>query len=119
MLDENKSNGPLLLETISGLLKNTKYKVLKGDCYVLCIKDPKTYEYFSIFACRNITTDSRERIIRMLDTDKSSDTLLLETISELLENTKYKVLEGDRDTIYVKDTETDEHFSIRVQGCSD
>lgn len=55
----------------------------------------------------------------MFDTDKSNDTLLLETISELLENTKYKVLEGDRDTVYVKDTTTDEHFSIRVQSCSD
>lgn len=55
----------------------------------------------------------------MFDTDKSSDTLLLETISELLKNTKYKVLEGDRDTVYVKDTTTDEHFSIRVRNCSD
>lgn len=55
----------------------------------------------------------------MFDTDKSSNTLLLETISEILENTKYKVLEEDRDTVYVKDTETDEHFSIRVQECSD
>lgn len=55
----------------------------------------------------------------MFDTDKSSDTLLLETISELLKNAKYKVLEGDRDTVYVKDTTTDEHFSIRVRNCND
>jgi len=43
---------------------------------------------------------------------------LLEAIDEGLSN-RYKVLEGDDETLYVKDRETEEHYAIHVSLCED
>lgn len=32
---------------------------------------------------------------------------------------KYKILEGDDDTIYVKNTDTDKHFAIHIAECDE
>ena len=40
---------------------------------------------------------------------------LLEAIDMSLSN-KYVVLEGDHETIYVKDRDTDKHYAIHVNG---
>ena len=41
---------------------------------------------------------------------------LLEAIDMSLSN-KYVVLEGDHETIYVKDRDTDKHYAIHVNEC--
>ena len=43
---------------------------------------------------------------------------LLEAIDEGLSN-RYVILEGDDDTIYVKDRETEKHYAIHVSECVD
>ncbi len=43
---------------------------------------------------------------------------LLEAIDEGLSN-RYVILEGDEDTIYVKDRETEKHYAIHVSECID
>ena len=43
---------------------------------------------------------------------------LIYEIDERLSN-RYVVLEGDDDTLYVKDRETGEHFEIKVTWCDD
>jgi len=43
---------------------------------------------------------------------------LLEAIDEGLSN-RYVILEGDEDTIYVKDRETEKHYAIHVSECVD
>jgi len=32
---------------------------------------------------------------------------------------RYKILEGDHDTVYVMDRVTEEHFEIKVSKCSE
>ena len=43
---------------------------------------------------------------------------LIYEIDERLSN-RYVVLEGDDDTLYVKDRETGKHFEIKVTWCDD
>ncbi len=43
---------------------------------------------------------------------------LLETIDNGLSN-RYVVLEGDHETIYIKDRETEKHYAIHVSECAD
>ena len=43
---------------------------------------------------------------------------LLDEIDACLSN-RYIVLEGDNDTLYVKDRETGEHYAIKVEQLTD